>query len=76
MAKMTKADRIAAYLESKGAKFLPEKSTPKRRVYSHISLPNVYYFIGRNGGLRRGRCYSDSFSLEMYVEKWQKAGLI
>lgn len=61
--KGTVAEKLCAYLISKGFTEVPSKTT-KYRMFS-IPSNSKFYFVGRNGALRRGTCISKSYSINL-----------
>ncbi len=82
MPKQTLQERIIRYLtEAQGAVEVPSSSRKYRQLNRSITMPNgrtgeSYYFIGRAGAIRVGRCASKSQSftdaIMPKVEAWEK----
>jgi hypothetical protein len=66
MAKATIRTKLIEQLEAEGHSMVfpvHPRSTPK---YLKFTIPGVdqFYFVGKAGGLRKGRCSSESVSME------------
>jgi len=68
MSHTTKADQIIAALKQwKPGIIEIESRSSKYRVFVNSATPEQYYFVGKKGALRKGRCASKSYSLEHIV---------
>lgn len=66
--KITKRDKVIDYLTKKGSKELPCRSS-KYRQFTKPEKEGIFYFVGKKGALRTGRCSSKSISLTRWIER-------
>lgn len=61
---LTKAARIVYALLARGSREVLPSSTRKARQFTSYDQQGAYFYVGPQGGLRTGRNYSHSRSLE------------
>lgn len=65
---MKKSEKIINYLIENGCKEVKTTSS-KYRKFSLPKFPDIFYFVGKNGALRKGKNISESFSLTYNLKK-------
>lgn len=70
---MTRQETIVQYLTQAGCREV-KSSSRKYRQFTSPKRPGSFYYVGRQGAIRRGRSVSSSISLTAFVnyEKLQQ----
>jgi len=70
MAKMTKSEKVVQLLLGNGAKEV-ESNSRKYRTFERPQGPPgcPFWFVGRKGALRTGKCSSNSYSVSRLIKE-------
>lgn len=64
---MTRQETIVAYLKQGGCREVVSRSRKYRQFTTRPKPTGKYYFVGRQGAVRKGRSVSSSISLTAFV---------
>ena len=70
MAKQTKRDKVIALIVENGAVEVESRSR-KYRTFTRTKGPSgcPFWFVGRKGALRTGKCSSGSYSVSSFMKE-------
>lgn len=69
MAKLTIQDKLIEILTDLGSKHVTDTRVTKSLVYTHPDEQGKFYFLGKNGAMRKGTKVGDSVSCPTTVKR-------